>query len=245
MILGIALATQSGTGNRTSGDCSPIIVSAQSVTVKGCGLDTEAARRLQESINQTIGQNKLTIAQIEVLAATLNGLLAQTNAIDQKLDWIISNLEGRSETTTASGSARSESVLIRDVLDRTVQRIDNIKITLTRIESGNSRISIYFDLVNEGVVEYKKINIFGGGSFGNGGSSIILGGQEVLATGVQFAGGASRGLIRSDLIPRIRYTGRVDFDGVYSDVNAIDAFKLALSENNLRPSARATFVLSN
>jgi hypothetical protein len=238
--LSLAAPTQSGTGNHTSGTCSPVIISAQNVTVSGCGIGAAAAKRLQDSINRAIGQNNLTLAQTRVLVTMLNAIVAQNTVTDQKLDRIINDLESSGGASAAGGAG-----LVRDVLDRTVQRVDNMKITLTRVESGGSRISVYFDMVNEGVVEYHNIDVFGGGSFGNGGSSIILSGQEVRATGIQFAGETNAGLIRTDIVPRVRYTGRVDFDGVYGDVNAIDVFKLALSNNNLRPSARATFILSN
>jgi hypothetical protein len=243
----LALSAQSPVPNRTNGDCSPIVVSAQSVTVAGCGIGTVAARRLQDSINRAITQNNLTLAQTRVVATILNGLVLQTTLSNEKLDRIINYIEGRGGIEGRRGTTMgaTSSGLIPEVLDRTVQRVDNLKITVTKIEAGVNRISVSFDLVNEGIVEYRRLNIFGGGSFGNGGSSLVLGGNEVIATGIQFAGNSNRGIVRSDIVPRVRYSGRVDFDGIYGDIDSVDVFRLALSNNNLRPSARATFILSN
>ena len=72
-----------------------------------------------------------------------------------------------------------------------------------------------------------------------------MSGQEVLASGVEFAEMADLFFFSASIVPRVRYAGRVDFDGVYGDVDQIDVFKLALSNNNLRPSASAMFVFNN
>lgn len=234
-----ALAATSG--NSTSGACSPIIASAQSVTISGCGLSDEKAKLLQASINRTIKQNNFTQAQIETMVGLLNTLVSQSVNQEQKLDRIIIDLEGPYNATRPS--PKGAVAVIRDTLQRTVQKIDNLKITITSVEAGAGRISIYFDVVNEGVVEYRNIDVFGGGSFGNGGSSIILKGQEVLATAVSFAGNSNRGLVRVNIVPQVHYNGRVDFSGVYGTADDVEIFKLALSNNNLRPSDRAIFRL--
>lgn len=234
----LLVAPAQTSGNRTTGTCSPIVASAQTVIVSGCGLGTVQAKKLQDSIQRAISQNNLTLAQVQILVTMLNSVVEQNVGVSQKLDRIIADIEASS--TRTPGFAGSSSGLVREVLDRTVQKVDVLKITLTKIEGSAGHISIYFDLVNEGVVELRNINIFGGGSLGNGGSSIILSGQEILATRVEFAGKGNQGLIRSDIVPRVRYSGTVNFDGVYGDIANIDVFKLALSNNNLRPSARAT-----
>lgn len=230
------------TNYSTSRECSPIVVSAQSsVTVSGCGIGAEAAKRLQESIKRAIAQNNLTLAQINVLVSILNGLSLQNSVTDEKLNRIINDLESPSRSKPNSTNSGTDA--IREMLDRTVQRVGDLKITLTKIESSASSISVYFDMVNEGIVELRKINVFGGGSLGNGGSSLLLGGQEVAATGVEFAGREGRGIIRTDIIPKIHYSGRVVFSGVYGNSENIDIFRLALSQNNGRPSDHATFIL--
>ena len=235
-----AATPQVAVPNRTTGDCSPVVISARSVSVVGCGIGAVSAKRLQDSINKSIVQNNLTLAQVRVLSTILNGLLVQSTLNDQKLDRIISYIEGRGGMT----SSLAGSGLVREVLDRTEQRVDKLKITLTRIEYATNRVSVDFDLVNEGMVEYRSLNFFGAGSLGNGASSLISGGNEVAATGVQFAGSYSGRFIKSAILPGVRYTGRVDFEGVSLGENSIDVLRFAFSNANLRPSMRANFFLS-
>jgi hypothetical protein len=211
-----------------------------------CGTGRPELQRIADALTKISRQNKLVADQ---LLALLNELLAiksilrdlqredrvQTAALRQ----IIALLEaGGGAPTTVT---RVQDV-VKETLARTQQRIAALRVTLTRVEASAGQISIYFEIVNEGVQEIKMM-LFGPGSFGNGGSTIIAKGQEILASGIEVAGRPGRGFATTTFIPGITMNGRVDFRA-HVTIEEVDVFRLAYAQGNLRPQGRALFKIS-
>lgn len=235
-----------------SGACSVSVVNSQVQTVQtaGCGVSQAQLKRIEARLNAMAHDSNVSKAELDQLVAATNQFLAAASVLgglderskkqDEKLDRILQLLEpgaAGGPSSTVVGQVRS---LAQETLDQTEQRVGEVRITLTRIETSYGHVTFYFRALNEGRTD-TRLMLFGGGSFGNGGSDMIVQGQRILASNVEVGGAAMPTFVHATLIPGIPLNGRVDFNGVHAQPEEIQVFELAYANNTLRPTGRAQF----
>jgi hypothetical protein len=235
-----------------SGACSVSVVNSQVQTVQtsGCGVSQAQLKRIEARLNAMAHDSKVSKAELDQLVAATNQFLAAASVLgglderskkqDEKLDRILQLLEPGAGGARPSAVVSQVQSLAQETLDQTEQRIGEVRITLTRIETSYGHVTFYFRALNEGRTD-ARLMLFGGGSFGNGGSDMIVQGERILASSVVVGGAAMPNFVHATLIPGVPLNGRVDFDGVHAQPEEIQVFELAYSNNTLRPSGRARF----
>jgi len=246
LVVPFAFSVSAQTTGTTSGTCSPNFVSSKidgNITLN-CALGREDLKKISESLNILVKQNKIPAQQTGQLLALMNDLLAVKSMVAAQTDSInriLGILQSGSPSEVTVGRVQE---VLKSSLERTQQRVGPLKITLMRIEGSAGNVSIYFQVVNEGIQDLNKVVLFGPGSLGNGGSSIIAKGQEIPASRIDVAGQSEQGRLSvNNYIPGIPLNGRIDFPA-HVDVGDVQVLRLAFAQQNIRPQGTAAFRLS-
>ncbi|MBS0295396.1 MAG: hypothetical protein JSR45_03730 [Proteobacteria bacterium] len=235
-----------------SGACSVSVVNSQVQTVQtgSCGVSQAQLKRIEARLNALARDSKVSKEVLDQLVASTNQFLQASSVLagldernkkqDEKLDRMLQLLEQGGASGRPAAVAGEVRSLAQETLDQTEQRIGQVRISLTRIESSYGHVTFYFRALNEGRTD-TRLMLFGGGSFGNGGSDMVVQGERILASGIVVGGDARPNFVNVTLIPGVPLNGRVDFNGVHADPEEIQVFELAYSNSNLRPAGRAQF----
>lgn len=113
--------------------------------------------------------------------------------------------------------------------------IDDIAITITRVHLSDDVIAFDFQVVNNAPGD-KQMNLFGEGSFGNGGSRLTADAQEYAATSIKVGNEMRDGIVGKRFVSGVPLNGHVAFKGVPRTLQSIAVLELAYSYNNLRPA---------
>lgn len=206
--------------------------------------EVEGLRAEVEELQTNLVEQEQSIA---ALKKDNDDLMLEKSNLEEQIaqkQEIINELQNQIETTKINSTTQQENLNSltpeSDSSTVQVQEVSGIKITLLR-SRRNSSNDVLFEFKVENVSSSEQsIDLFGGGSFGNGNSRMFANGSEYAAINIQF-GDEQAGIVGKRLPANVTLNAFLGFRGVPTDLQTIDVLELAYSYNNLIPAGYLQF----
>jgi hypothetical protein len=144
--------------------------------------------------------------------------------------------QSRPVDVPAKGDSGSLKEKVRDAQSIARAEIDGVEITILSTRFVGDLLAIKLSIANKGTGDI-KMNLFAGGSLGNGHSRMRPDdGKDYIPTKLTIGSNSQSEIVTADFIPGTAdVPGEIVFKGIPSSIQSIDILDLGYSYNNMKP----------